>query len=215
MTRDERPAIVGVLLAGGAARRMGGGDKALALLDGRPLLAHAIDRLSPQVDTMILSANGDPSRFAAFGLPVVADTIPSAGPLAGLHSAMLWAQANRSQAACIVSVPTDTPFFPPDLVSRLMAAAGTSGIAIARCGGRDHRVFGLFPVACADALKRFLRSAASPKVGDWLSDMGYGIADFAIPEDGVDPFFNVNTPEDLQRAETIHATTLGLRPARN
>ncbi len=195
---------------------MGGGDKCLLPLGGRPLLGHAIERLTPQVDSMVLSANGDPDRFAAFGLPVVADPVPgSAGPLAGILGAMRWARRHRPDVRQVVSVATDTPFFPHDLVARLSAVAGKDTIAIARSGGREHRVFGIFPVACGDALERFLTTAASPKVGDWLTTASFAIADFDVPPPpGIDPFFNVNTPEDLALAESALIANR-LRPAQD
>lgn len=182
---------------------MGGGDKCLMPLGGRPLLAHAIDRLTPQVDAMVLSVNGDPDRFSAFGLPSIADGVADdAGPLAGILAGMTWARTHQPAAEAILTVATDTPFFPDDLAARLVAARPPGGIAIARTGGRAHRVFGVFPVACAEALVRYLKESESRKVGDWLDRMGFVAVDFDDPvADGVDPFFNINTPDDLPVAE--------------
>jgi len=184
---------------------MGGVDKALIPLGGRPLIAHAIARLAPQVDAMVLSANGDPARFAQFDLPVVADTSPGfAGPLAGILAGMQWARTNLPDAERIATAATDTPFFPGDLVARLLGAAQPASIAIARSGGREHRVFGVFPVACADDLDRFIKTSDSLSVGDWLDETGHVAVDFDDEASGgIDPFFNINTPEDLVAAEAL------------
>jgi len=181
---------------------MGGVDKAMIPLGGRPLIAHAIARLAPQVDAMVLSANGDPARFAQFGLPVVADPLPGfAGPLAGILAGMRWTRANLPEAEWIATTATDTPFFPADLATRLLDAAGDASIAVARTAGRVHRVFGVFPVACADALDRFISSSASLSVGDWLDQMSHVAVDFDDEaHGGFDPFFNINTPDDLEKA---------------
>jgi molybdopterin-guanine dinucleotide biosynthesis protein A len=195
--------IVGVILAGGLSRRLGGGDKCLLPLGGRPLLAHAIERLTPQVDALVLNANGDPSRFAPFGLPVIGDTIPGyAGPLAGILAGMLWARANFPDARLIATAAADTPFFPSDLVARLTAAAGDADIAIPRTAGRVHPVFGVFPVASADNLDRFIRTAGSRKVTVWLDREHVEVVDFDDRmSGGFDPFFNINAPDDLRAAE--------------
>lgn len=184
---------------------MGGVDKAMIPLGGRPLLAHAIARLRPQVEAMVLSANGDPARFAQFGLPVVADPLPGfAGPLAGILAGMQWTRTNLPEAERIVTAATDTPFFPADLALRLLDAAGARSIAIARSGRREHRVFGVFPVACADALDRFIKTSDSLSVGDWLDETGHVAVDFDDEASGgIDPFFNINTPEDLVAAEAL------------
>ncbi len=195
------PALVGVILAGGRATRMGGGDKGLRLIAGRPLLTHVIDRLAPQVGAMVLSANGPHETYAQFGLPVVADSPPlQAGPLAGMLAGLDWAAAQGSST--MVSVAVDTPFFPRDLVARLQAAAGPGGVAIAatRHGQavRRHPTFGLWPVALRDDLRRALAGGAR-KLGDWAAQHAPGLAIF--DSDGPDPFFNINTPEDLALAE--------------
>jgi molybdopterin-guanine dinucleotide biosynthesis protein A len=149
--------VVGVLLAGGRARRMGGGDKCLRPLGDRPILAHVIARARPQVEALVLNANGDPARFAAFALPVAADLIEDfAGPLAGVLTGMAWARANRPDCPWIATIATDTPFFPGDLVARLRAAAQgeAAELACAASAGRAHPVFGLWPVRLADDLRR-------------------------------------------------------------
>ncbi len=195
--------IAGVILAGGLSTRMGGGDKALLTFGGRPLLARVVDRLWPQVNGLALNANGDPARFAAFGLPIVADTIGGfAGPLAGLLAGLLWARRQRQAPEAIVTVAADTPFFPVDLAERLgAAAADRGGLAVARTNGRLHPVFGYFPIACAEDLDDFLSHAKSRKVTDWLDRVGFTAVDFTGGEGVRDPFFNINTPADLATAE--------------
>src|SRR5207245_2146601 len=152
------------------SRRMGGGDKALRLLGGRPLLDHVIERLRPQVDALVLNANGDPARFARFGLPVVPDSIGDfAGPLAGILAGLDWAAAHRPDCATIVSVATDAPFLPKDLVARLvrgMEAAGAE-LACAASGGQPHPVIGLWPVALREDLRRALVEEGIRKVDVW------------------------------------------------
>jgi molybdenum cofactor guanylyltransferase len=194
--------IVGVILAGGRSTRMGGRDKTLMALAGRPLLAHVVDRLRPQVNALALNANGAPARFAAFGLPIVADPIGGfAGPLAGILAGLLWARREEPLPDGIVTAAADTPFFPVDLVHRLAMTAGRHGLAVARTNGRLHPVFGYFPIACAEDLGDFLRHAKSRKLTDWLDRIGFTAVDFAGGEGAGDPFFNINTPADLSAAE--------------
>ena len=199
MEQDARP--VAVLLAGGLARRMGGGDKPLRTLAGRPLLDHVLDRLRPQVRAIALNANGDPARFAAWTLPVIADTLAdNPGPLAGVLAGMRWAASMG--AADMVSVPTDTPFLPRDLVTRLAAArhAAAVPIACAASGGRTHPVAALWPVALADALEAAL-AGGMRRIDRWTAEHGVAVA--AFDEGPFDPFFNVNSPEDLAEAERL------------
>lgn len=191
----------GVLLAGGLARRMGGGDKPLLALGGRPILAQAIERLRPQCAALILNANGDPARFSAFGLPVVADSVAGfAGPLAGVLAGMDYAAAHWPDARDILSAPADTPFLPGDLVARLHAARGTAGarIAVAASGGRVHHAVALWPVALRDDLRRALVEEELRKVSAFIARHGSVTVDW--PTEPHDPFFNVNQPEDLARA---------------
>ena len=195
--------IAGVILAGGRATRMGGGDKGLRQVAGRRLIDHVIDRLAPQVRAMAINANGDPARWAEFGLPVLADGLPDyPGPLAGVLAGMDWAAENGF--AAVVSVAADTPFFPRDLVAGLVASAGPSGLCLAASPDETGRLqrqptFGLWPVALRHDLRAALVGGLR-KVVLWTDRHGAGQAVFA----GVaDPFFNVNTPEDLARAETI------------
>jgi molybdopterin-guanine dinucleotide biosynthesis protein A len=195
---------VGLLLAGGLSRRMGGGDKSLRLLAERPLLQHVIDRLGPQVNALVLNANGDPARFAPFGLPVVADSIPDfAGPLAGILAGLDWAAENRPDCPYLVSVATDAPFLPDDLVNRLvehMASAGAE-LACAASGGRAHPVIGLWPVRLRASLRRAIVEEEIRKVDQWTAR--YRLATVAFADRPIDPFFNANRPEDLDRAEAM------------
>jgi molybdopterin-guanine dinucleotide biosynthesis protein A len=201
--------IVGVILAGGSATRMGK-DKVLMPIAGKPMLARVADRLSPQVDRIVLSANGGLARFAAFGLPVLGDTIGGGlGPLAGVHAAMLWAKWNTPAARFVASVPTDSPFFPIELVSRLSEEHQPETITIAASSGGTHSVFALWPVSLFDDLEEFLKSGASPKVMTYAGGHGprfVHFEDIVLPYgETVDPFFNINTPEDAARAEEIAA----------
>lgn len=184
--------IFGTILAGGQGRRMGGQDKALLLFAGRPLVAHVIDRLEPQVERLALSANGDPARFARFGLPVLPDAGASQGPLSGLLAALDWAAPLG--ATHLVTAPTDAPFLPPDLTPRLLLAGD---LALARSGGDDHPTFGLWPVTLRDALRAFLASGAKASVRAFADAHHAARADF--PADGA--FTNLNTPDDLALAE--------------
>ncbi len=196
--------IAGLLLAGGGARRMGGGDKCLRHLGGRPLLAHVIERLRDQVGEMILNANGDGSRFDEFGLPVVADTIPGmAGPLAGILTGMEWLRANRPDIQMMLSIPTDGPFLPLDLCSRLAAAKGAARIACARSGGRAHPPISLWDVDLADDLRRAMEKEEMRKIDLWTARHALVHVDW--PVEPFDPFFNANRPEDLARAEALLA----------
>ncbi len=187
---------------------MSGGDKALKMLGGRPMLAHVIERLKPQVHGLIINANGDPARFAAFGLPVVPDlSADFAGPLAGLLAGMEWTRMHAPSAEQIVTAACDTPFFPTDLVAKLEAAAEAGGgaIALASSSGRSHFVFALWPVALADDLAAYL-DAGHRKVQDWIERHSYVTVPFEpllIGGVEVDPFFNINTPDDLAEAEAL------------
>jgi molybdopterin-guanine dinucleotide biosynthesis protein A len=200
------PPMIGLLLAGGRATRMGGGDKGLRLLAGRPLLDHVIARLRPQLSRLVLNANGDPARFAAYGLPVVADSPPDfAGPLAGVLAGMEWADREAPDCPFLLSAPTDAPFLPRDLVGRLWAGLEAEGadIAMAASGGRTHPVVGLWPVALAPALRHALLAEGLRKVDIWTARYRVAVVDFAV--EPVDPFFNANRPEDLAEAERLVA----------
>lgn len=199
----EVPLTVGLLLAGGLSRRMGGGDKCLRPLGGRPVLAHIIERARPQVSALVLNANGDPARFAAFGLPVAPDVIEGfAGPLAGVLTGMEWAAAHRPDAAWLATFATDAPFFPRDLVARLHAAIarGKADMACARSDGQDHPVFGLWPVRLRGDLRRAMEEGVR-KVDLWTARYKLAVAEFTTAP--FDPFFNANRPEDLAEAERL------------
>lgn len=200
----ERDAILGLLLAGGLGRRMGGVDKPLQTLGGRPLLGHSIDRLKPQVGRLVLNVNGDPSRFASFGLPVVADSVAGfAGPLAGILAGLEWVAAHAPECGWLASFATDAPFVPTDLVARLGAAVDRDGadIGCAMSGGRTHPVFGLWPVRLAGELRNALIEEDIRKIDRWTAR--YRVAYAEWPAEPVDPFFNVNTAQELSLAEKL------------
>ena len=199
--------VAGILLAGGRSSRMGGGDKCLRMLAGRPILARIVERLAPQVSDMVINANGDPSRFAPFALPVVADSIAGfAGPLAGVHAGLEWVKAHRPGLRYAVTVATDTPFFPPDLVARFLAALPAApALMVARSAEGVHPVIGLWPVALASELEAALEAGAR-KAGAFTEAHGAVEIDFPPVEIGgrtVDPFFNINRPGDLAEADSL------------
>ena len=202
MTRQE--GVVGVLLAGGLSRRMGGGDKCLRPLAGKPILEHVIDRIKPQVGTLVLNANVDPARFADYDLPVAADLVEGfAGPLAGVLTGLRWAAEHRPDCPWVATVATDAPFLPCDLVSRLVQAveAEVADMACAASNGRSQPVIGLWPVRLADELEEALVERDIRKVDLWTAE--YKLAQVDFPADGIDPFFNTNRPEDLAQAEEL------------
>lgn len=218
--KERRTDITGVLLAGGQSRRMFGGgertsspvsgDKGLLDIGGKPMLGHVIARLAPQVGRMVINANGDPGRFAQFGLPVVADTIAGfAGPLAGVLAAMRWSAREAPDARFVATVSTDAPFLPGDLVARLATAERDQpgGIALAQSGGALHPVIGLWPVALADDLEGALNQGIR-KVLAWTDRHGTIPVEFQSERFGtetVDPFFNANTPDELAEARRLLA----------
>ncbi len=198
------PPVLGLILAGGLARRMGGGDKALAPLAGATLLDAVIARARRQVRALLLNANGDPARFSAFGLPVVADPIPGfPGPLAGVLAGLEAAARHEPPLPWVVSLAADTPFFPADLVGRMLDAVEREGaeLACAASGGRTHPVFGLWPTRLAGELRRALVEEGLRKIDRWTAR--YRLAVVEWPVRPFDPFFNVNTPEDLGEAERL------------
>ena len=203
--------IVGLLLAGGQSRRMGGGDKSLRPLGGRLLLDRVIERIRPQVDELVLNANGDPVRFARFGLPVVADSVPDyAGPLAGVLAGLDWAAENRPDCRLVASVPTDAPFLPDDLVARMVQGMETAGVELvcAESGGQPHPVVGLWPVRLREELRRALAEEGLRKVDRWTGRYRFATVPFekvGRPDFGIDPFFNANHPDDFAAAEQLLA----------
>ena len=201
--------IAGVILAGGLAKRMGGGDKGMRLLAGRPILAWVIERAQPQVAALALNANGDPARLARYCLPVVPDGVADfAGPLAGVLAGLDWAAERVADATHVASFATDAPFLPRDLVARLAAAVEAGAdLACAASGGRSHPVFGLWPLRLRDDLRRALGDEGIRKVDQWTGR--YRLETVAFAAEPVDPFFNANRPEDLAEAERLVAAAEG------
>ena len=198
-----QPQTIGLILAGGLSRRMGGGDKALLPLGGRPLLAHVAARLAPQCAELLLNANGDPARMADFALPIVPDSIPDhAGPLAGVLTGLDWLAAHRPATEWLVTAAADTPFLPPDLVARLHAARGEAGtpLACAASGDQRHHAIGLWPVSIREALRD--RLEAGERRLRAVTDR-FSVAEALWPAQPRDPFFNINTPEDRATAEAM------------
>lgn len=195
---------LGLILAGGLARRMGGGDKPLRMVGGITILDRVIGRLRPQCSSLLLNANGDPARFAATGLPVIADDVPDfAGPLAGVLAGLDWAAVHAPRVAFVASVPGDCPFLPRDLVFRLHEArkAGRMPLACARSGDWRHPVIALWPVALRNDLREAVTKEGLRKIEVWTARHGVALADW--PAAPVDPFYNVNTPQDAAEADRL------------
>jgi molybdopterin-guanine dinucleotide biosynthesis protein A len=201
MENTHQLTIPGVILAGGLARRMGGGDKCLVRVAGRPILTHIIESVQPQVSALALNANGDPSRFVGFALPVIPDESKDfAGPLAGILAALEWAAGKAEPIHHVLTVPGDTPFLPRDLVVRLVAGlAKGAELSLASSGGRRHPVIALWPVASRADLRRAIRSEGLRKVEAWVSRFVTTAVEF--DSCGGDPFLNINTPDELAEAE--------------
>jgi molybdopterin-guanine dinucleotide biosynthesis protein A len=196
--------LVGVLLAGGLARRMGGGDKPMRQIGGRTILERVIVRLKPQCDDLILNANGDPARFAAFGLPVVPDSVEDfPGPLAGILAALDWTAAHRPGVSLVFSAAADCPFLPRDLVARLTAALANENaqLAVAASDGQSHPVIGLWSVSLRDELRDALVREDVRKIDRWTAR--YKLATVTWPAQPLDPFFNANTMDDIAAAERL------------
>ena len=206
--------VAGVLMAGGLARRMGGGDKGLKRLGGESILARICARVAPQVDALVLNANGDPGRFAALGLPVAADVVADhPGPLAGVLTGMVWAAAAAPGCRYLASFACDAPFVPRDLVARLLEAVRRDGadMACAASMGRTHPVFALWPVALREDLRRAMTAEGIRKVDHWTARYTLATVEFAPLQSAgaaIDPFFNANRPEDLAEAEA-HLAAFG------
>jgi molybdopterin-guanine dinucleotide biosynthesis protein A len=198
--------IMAVVLAGGLARRMGGGDKCLKLLAGQPILAHVLERLDGQAERILLNANGDVTRFASWDMPVATDVITGfGGPLVGVLTALEWAATHAPEITDVVSVPGDGPFLPRDLMRRLVdARTGADAVlAQAASNGRPNPVVGLWPVALAAELRHAVVVERIAKVDAWTGRYSLATVEFdAVP---FDSFFNANTPEDLAKAEQLLA----------
>ncbi len=205
------PATTGAILAGGLARRLGGGDKALRSVGGRTVLARLVERIRPQVTRLILNANDDPLRFAGLGLPVVADSLPGhPGPLAGVLAALEWVAVAEPPTEWVVTVPGDSPFLPRDLVARLHSERdlGRATFACAASGGRTHPVVALWPVHVRDELRRAVTVDGIRKID--VFTRRHPVVAVEWPAEPVDPFFNVNTPEDLIEADCLATVHPGL-----
>jgi molybdenum cofactor guanylyltransferase len=203
-TSTDAPPTPGVLLAGGLARRMGGGDKPMRRIGDRTILERVIARLKPQCDGLILNANGDPARFAAFGLPVIADTVADfPGPLAGILAALDWIATNRPDVEFILSAAADCPFLPRDLVARLHRARteANAQLAVAASDGQSHPVIGLWSVGLREELRHALVVEDVRKIDRWTAR--YKLATVTWPIKPLDPFFNANTVDDIAEAERL------------
>jgi molybdopterin-guanine dinucleotide biosynthesis protein A len=198
------PPTLGLVLAGGLARRMGGGDKPMRSIRGRSMLTRVVDRIAPQCATLVLNANGDPARFDSFGLRVIGDSVADfPGPLAGILAGLDWTAEHRPEIRWILSAPGDCPFLPRDLAARLHRARSNEGaeLAVAASDGQTHPVIGLWDVALRDDLRDALVNQQLRQVGRFMAR--YRLATVAWPIDPLDPFFNANTAEDLSEAERL------------
>lgn len=198
--------VAGLILAGGRSSRMGGTDKTLLPLHERPLIRHVLDRLHQQASPVVINTNADPSHFDGLGVEIIADTIAGyQGPLAGILAGLEWA-ASKPSVTHLLSVAGDTPFFPNDLARQLTARAADGRVAVAASNGRVHPTFALWPVSLGDPLAAFLESGDTRRVMTFIEQAGLDVVDFEAERRGartVDPFFNINTPEDLAEAERL------------
>ncbi len=202
----KRTQVTGIILAGGRGRRMGGADKSFLSLAGRPLLAHVIARAKPQVDHLIINANADRARFEEFGLPVVPDCVPGfLGPLAGILAGLAWAKSHHPESEWLATFPNDSPFFPETLVARLIAAAREEKalVASAVSAGQHYPVFAVWSTAIRVTPKEIFEEKGLRRVDAGLALFPNTKVEFAVHD--FDPFFNVNTPEDLAVAERLIA----------
>lgn len=192
--------IIGAIIAGGRSSRMGGREKAFLELASKPLILHVIEQFEPQVDQLVINANGDAARFSEFGLEVVPDALTSLmTPLAGLHAALRFTK--NVEAKMLVTVPSDTPFLPFNLVAKLLEKALVRGAAIAASGDHEHFIIGAWKTELLDDLDRAIASDNVFRVKDWARRVS---AQSVIwPVEPYDPFFNVNAPDDLRIAEQI------------
>jgi molybdopterin-guanine dinucleotide biosynthesis protein A len=210
------PPTLGLVLAGGLARRMGGGDKARITIGGITILHRVLACLARQCISLVINANGDPARFADAQLPVVADSVPDfAGPLAGILAGLDWVARQMPDCEWLASVPGDCPFLPNDLVARLHAARVAAGapLSCARSGEWRHPVVGLWPLALREDLRRALVAEGLRKIEIWTARYGVAIAEW--PAEPVDPFFNVNTPEDAAKAEAMAVRVPEFQPSKD
>lgn len=203
MTAQALP-VSGVLLAGGLGRRMGGGDKPLKTLGGRPILDLVIERARPQVDALVLNVNGDTDRFEGYGLPIASDVIDGyAGPLAGILTGLEWSRREAPDADWMISFAADAPFFPTDMVTRLLSEAldHHAEMACAMSNDRTHPVFALWPLRLTEELRHAMVQEDMRKIDRWTSRYAVHHVVFDFPSSAIDPFFNINRPEDLEEAE--------------
>ena len=200
----EQPPTAGVILAGGLARRMGGGDKPMRMVGGRAILDHVIERFSPQCEPVLLNANGDPSRFSSFQLTVIPDPVQGyPGPLAGILAALNWTADHRPDVEWVASVSGDCPFLPRDLVRRFHEARSREGaqLAVAASAGQVHPVIGLWRVDLRHDLQHALLVEEIRKIDRWTSRYRTATVDWLA--EPMDPFFNTNTLEELAEAERL------------
>ena len=198
--------VVGIILAGGLAKRMGGGDKCLLPLAGKTLLQRTVERAQPQVGQLLLNANGSSLRFARTRLPVIPDIYPgNLGPLAGIHAGLSWMQTTNPDAEWLASFASDTPFFPADLVTRLFdAATGQNAqLAVAKSRDRTHPIFALWHASLLGKIDQQLQSGDIPRLQDWIKQQKLVEVEFEV--ENYDPFFNINVPQDLYAAEPLVA----------
>jgi len=195
------PPYSAVILAGGAARRLGGGDKPLRTLGGKPILQWIIERIQPQVQFLAISANGDPSRFSTYALPILPDQSPDLGPMSGILASLEWCKRTTPDTSHVLTLSGDTPFIPLDLVHRLSSAPdiGTSDIITASSAGHPHPTIAFWPVGAIEPIKSALSEHKNRRVSDWLSIFTAHAVEWDIQP--IDPFFNINTPDDLEEAE--------------
>jgi len=211
MSPDQAvPPTLGAILAGGLARRLGGGDKMLRTVGGRTVLARLIESMAPQVTRLILNANDDPTRFEVVGLPVVADSLAGhPGPLAGVLAALEWAALSEPATEWVVTVPGDAPFLPPDLVLRLHAERrrNNATIACAASNGWTHPVIGLWPVSIRNELRHAVAIDGIHKIDAFTQHYPSTAVEWSASP--LDPFLNVNTPEDLAEADRLATAETG------
>lgn len=197
---DNNQLITGVILAGGLAKRMGGGDKCLLPLGGKTLLQRSIERAQPQVSELILNANGNSLRFARSRLPVIADLYEGfPGPLAGIHAALTFMDERNPNNEWLASFACDTPFFPRNMVQQMLAATGDAQLIVARSNGRVHPIFALWHASLLGRVEQRLQQSDTPRLQEWIEELKPTYVDFSAT--GYDPFFNINTPQDLYSAE--------------